>query len=61
MHFCGLSENIKRNIQNRADDDFNDSIKDSEDLKIKFDLDDISSSNYKENIDSEINEKEINE
>ena len=34
---------------------------DNKELKIKLDLDDVASSNYKETIDSGINEKEINE
>jgi hypothetical protein len=61
LNFCNLSENIKRNIQDRADDEFNDLTIDNKELKIKLDLDDVASSNYKENIDSEINEKEINQ
>ena len=61
LNFCNLSDNIKRNIQDRADDEFNDLTIDNKELKIKLDLDDVASSNYKENIDSEINEKEINQ
>ena len=61
LNFCNLSNNIKRNIQDRADSEFNDLMIDNKELKIKLDLDDVASSNYKENIDSGINEKEINE
>ena len=56
-----LSDNIKRNIQDRADSEFNDLMIDNKELKIKLDLDDVASSNYKETIDFGINEKEINE
>jgi len=61
LNFCNLSDNIKRNIQDRADSEFNDLMIDNKELKIKLDLDDVASSNYKETIDSGINEKEIKE
>jgi len=60
LNFCNLSDNIKKNIQARADDEFNNLINNDEELKTKLDLDDVASSNYKDYIDSEINEKEIN-
>ena len=58
LNFCNLSYNIKKNIQARADKEFNDIIDNDAELKTKLDLDDIASSNYKDYIDSEIMKKE---
>jgi hypothetical protein len=59
LNFCGLSENIKTNIQKRAEEDLN-MGNNNEDLKIKFELEGGFSSNLDENRDSEVNENELN-
>jgi hypothetical protein len=60
LNFCNLSDNIKKSIQDRGDEEFNDLLDNN---KEKLKMDDVSSSNYEEKVDSdsEIDQKELNE
>ena len=54
LNFCGLSKNIKRNIQNRASDEFSEIEEEQNNLEVNFDLDGGFTSSFNEANDEQI-------
>jgi len=59
LNFCGLSKNIKKNIQRRASVEI-DNIENNEDSMLYDGFEDEFSPNFKQNKNSEVNEVELN-
>jgi len=53
LNFCGLSKNIKKNIQNRASNEFSEIEEEINNLEVNFDLDGGFTSSFNEKNDEE--------
>ena len=59
LNFCGLSQNIKRNIKDRASKEYNEIDEEQKNLDVNFDLDGGYTSNFNET-DLELKKMELN-